>query len=145
MGFSGVENGAGDGTPVPSTKRAHGPSSRPRWSAQELQILRAHPDMTSGQLARLLPGRTPAAVRHMRMRAGRWGQPLGGLCICCDARPVWEESARAQAMRLCKGCYIEEMGRRLDEQPAANALRQKVFKKSPKRGKARRKRGGANK
>lgn len=81
----------------------------------------------------MLPGRSPKAVRSARMRFGRYNRSLaalGALCVSCDERPVWEESPKARSMRLCKGCYLDEVERRDAEEPRANAARQRRFKRS---------------
>lgn len=91
--------------------------------------------MTVVELCRLLPGRSPQAVRYARMRFGRYNRalvPLDGLCIACDSRPVWSESRHAHPMHLCKECYLEEMERRAKEEARANAQRQRIFKRNAK-------------
>lgn len=94
------------------------------WTPAELAVLLANPGMTAGELAALLPGRSARAVREKRKRAGRW-QMAGRLCIACDARPVYAESATALSWGLCKECYLDERERRLDEERRSAALRQR--------------------
>lgn len=99
-----------------------------RWSAEEDAVLLGHPDMTAEELARLLPRRTPDAIRKRRSRKGRWSKVRTPLCSRCDERPVWTESPRARRMGLCKGCYLHEMEHRRREEKRSNALRQSLLK-----------------
>lgn len=118
------------GTIVPYTKftQPHTKAcARRRWTEKELEILSSHPDMTSTELSELLPGRTSMAVRHMRMRHGRY-IPQAQLCSICTQRVVWTNSTRAKTMGLCKGCYLHEMENRDREDKRANALRQSLLK-----------------
>lgn len=103
-----------------------------KWSEEELQTLRTHPEMTSRELSEILPGRSALAIRHMRARYGRW-QAAIPICSVCGQRIVWTESARAKAMGLCKGCYLHEMEHRRREDARANALRQSLFKEKRRR------------
>jgi hypothetical protein len=49
-------------------------ASRMPWTAAELAVVAAHPGMTSGELAALLPGRSSQAVGNLRARHfGRHG------------------------------------------------------------------------
>ena len=100
-------------------------------------MLWEHPEANAVELARMLPGRSAEAVRCARKRFGRYNRAmadLSGVCVCCDARPVWEGSPRARAMRLCKGCFLEEMERREGERTRANAERQRRFKRKGRPG-----------
>ena len=103
-----------------------------KWSDEELQTLRTHPEMTSRELSEILPGRSALAIRHMRARYGRW-QAAIPICSVCGQRIVWTESARAKSMGLCKGCYLHEMEHRNKESARANALRQSLFKEKRRR------------
>lgn len=108
---------------------------RARWTEDEDAILLGHPEMSATELSdSLLPGRSPKAIRRRRERIGRWGSETAPVCRKCDARPVWEESARARRMGLCKGCYLDEMEHREREDRRANALRQSLFKERKRAG-----------
>lgn len=91
-------------------------------------MLLGHPDMTAEELSRILPRRSPKAIRRMRSRKGRWSKSRTPLCARCDDRPVWTESPRARKMGLCKGCYLDEMEHRDREERRNNALRQSLLK-----------------
>lgn len=119
---------AGDGTFVPSTKSTQKSRGYERWTEREDRVLLGHPEMTAEELARLLPRRSPKAIRNRRSRKGRWSKSRVPLCSRCDERPVWQESPRARSMGLCKGCYLHEMEHRSREDARANALRQSLFK-----------------
>lgn len=121
------------GTNVPIIKSTQLFSRLPRWTRREDEILLGHPDMTAGELAALLPGRSPEAIRHRRSRLGRWSKVRVPLCSRCDDRPVWTESPKARAMGLCKGCYLHEMEHRDREASRANALRQSLHKERHRR------------
>ena len=84
-----------------------------------------HPEMSSQALARRL-GRTYAAVRRKRAALGRYSGRRP--CALCGQRPVWDASARARRMRLCRGCFEEEMRRSDAERAEANRRRQREFK-----------------
>lgn len=107
------------------TKQTH--TCKKIWSPEELEILRSHPELSYKELSPLLPHRTPTAIRIMRSRIGRWASAVE-LCQVCSDRVVWAESARAESMGLCKGCYLHEMEHRKREDARANALRQSLFK-----------------
>lgn len=119
------------GTSVPYIKHPQRHTCT-KWSEEELQTLRTHPEMTSRELSEILPGRSALAIRHMRARYGRW-QAAVPICSVCGQRIVWTESARAKAMGLCKGCYLHEMEHRRREDARANALRQSLFKEKRRR------------
>ena len=72
---------------------------------------------------------TPSAVRHARQRYGRFSTGTDGLCIVCDARPVFDTSAQAKKWRLCKGCYLAERKRRLEEEAESNRIRQAAHRR----------------
>lgn len=55
-----------------------------RWSAAELEVIGAHPDLTSLALAGLLPGRTPQAVGNIRSR--HFGHRGNARCAVPPAR-----------------------------------------------------------
>lgn len=108
----------GDGPKGPSTKSTHRPlarewalrkgrSSYVLWTDEMIGRMQAHPERTAAEIAAELRV-TPSAVRHARQRYGRFPSRTDGLCIVCDARPVFTTSAQAKAWRLCKGCYLEE-------------------------------------
>lgn len=95
-----------------------------KWSAEEVAVLQGHPDWTAEELAQSM-GVTVGSVEYARKRYGRYA-PRGaaGLCVVCDARPVYVESPEAKRLGLCKGCWQEEQRRRLEEEPEAVRLRQ---------------------
>ena len=111
----------GDGPKGPSTKSAHplrdewalrkGRSSYVLWTDEMIRRMQAHPERTAAEIAAELRV-TPSAVRHARQRYGRFSTGTDGLCIVCDARPVFDTSAQAKKWRLCKGCYLAERKRR---------------------------------
>jgi len=103
-----------------NTKRTH---TYVKWEPYMVEVLQRHPDMTAAELADLM-GLTVESVRCARKRFGRWPGRVDGLCIVCDERPVWRESAKARAMRLCKGRYIREERRRDEERREHAAQRQ---------------------
>lgn len=76
--------------------------------------------MTSAALAARM-GTTAEAVRHARSRYGRY--PVG-VCSACGERPVWKDSRRAARLGLCKGCFLKEEARRLEEDAEAARVRQ---------------------
>lgn len=79
--------------------------------------------MTAGELASMLPGRSEASIRHVRSRRGRYDDGSGAVCAVCGARPIWVENRKARAMHLCKGCYLDEAARRLEEEREAARVR----------------------
>lgn len=117
-----------DGTVVPSTKRTQKSKRRyERWTPERVRKLQRYPDATSQEAASLL-STTPEAVRHARSRYGRWPASPGDICSVCGERPVWAESAAARALHLCKGCWLEEKARRLDERREEARLRQRELR-----------------
>lgn len=129
----------GDGPKGPSTKSTHHPlarewalrkgrSSYVLWSDEMIRRMQAHPERTAAEIAAELRV-TPSAVRHARQRYGRFPPRADGLCIVCDARPVFTTSAQAKAWRLCKGCYLEERKRRLEEEAESNRIRQAAHRR----------------
>lgn len=117
-----------DGTVVPSTKRTQHIARRyERWTPERVRKLQRYPDATSQEAASLL-STTPEAVRHARSRYGRWPASPGDICGVCGERPVWAESAAARALHLCKGCWLEEKARRLDERREEARLRQRELR-----------------
>ena len=117
-----------DGTTVPSTKRTQKSKKRyERWTPERVRKLQRYPDATSQEAASLL-STTPEAVRHARSRYGRWPASPGDICGVCGERPVWAESAAARALHLCKGCWLEEKARRLDERREEARLRQRELR-----------------
>lgn len=103
-----------------TTKRTH---KYVRWQPYMVDVLHRHPDMEAAELAELM-GLTVESVRSARKRFGRFGKGTRGLCIVCDSRPVWAESAKAKRMGLCKGCYLTEMRKRDEERREHAAQRQ---------------------
>lgn len=94
----------------------------------------AHPDWTARELAELLPRHSVAAIKEQRTRRGRYGGTP--ICCMCDERPVWLESPKAKRYGLCKGCFLDEERRRIeDEGRKAVALRQ-MRRKAKKRQQA---------
>lgn len=113
-----------DGSNEPSAKKAQkGHRAYRRWSEEEKRVLWEHPGMSSAALAAIMPGRSPVSVRRARARFGRTDGTIAGLCVRCDDRPVWGESARARKMRLCKGCYLREEAMRLEEERESARVR----------------------
>lgn len=129
---------AGDGPKGPSTKSAHplrdewalrkGRSSYVLWTDEMIRRMQAHPERTAAEIAAELRV-TPSAVRHARQRYGRFSTGTDGLCIVCDARPVFDTSAQAKKWRLCKGCYLAERKRRLEEEAESNRIRQAAHRR----------------
>lgn len=128
----------GDGPKGPSTKSTHplrdewalrkGRSSYVLWTDEMIRRMQAHPERTAAEIAADLRV-TPNAVRHARQRYGRFSTGTDGLCIACDARPVFDTSAQAKKWRLCKGCYLAERKRRLEEETESNRIRQAAHRK----------------
>ena len=96
---------------------------RPPWKWNEVEAIWSHPEMTAAELHELIPGHTVEAIRKQRTRIGRFGAP-SRTCCACDERPVWAESAKARRYGLCKGCFLDEERRRLEEEGEAAAVRQ---------------------
>ena len=96
-----------------------------KWDAEAVRVLHAHPDWTCEELAEVL-GTTAKSVESARHRFGRFGGNADALCVVCDSRPVFAESRQAKRMRLCKGCYLKERERRLQEERESVAVRQAV-------------------
>lgn len=95
------------------------------WTEREIATIKRHPEMTARELASLLPGRSVQAVKRKRTRLGRFPKREdAGLCVACDERPIWAESAHGRAWRMCKGCTLSEEQRRLDEESSAALVRQ---------------------
>lgn len=128
----------GDGPKGPSTKSTHplrdewalrkGRSSYVLWTDEMIRRMQAHPERTAAEIAAELRV-TPSAVRHARQRYGRLSTGTDGLCIVCDARPVFDTSAQAKKWRLCKGCYLAERKRRLEEEAESNRIRQAAHRR----------------
>lgn len=128
----------GDGPFGPYTKSAHplrdewalrkGRSSYVLWTDEMIRRMQAHPERTAAEIAADLRV-TPSAVRHARQRYGRFSTGADGLCIVCDARPVFDTSAQAKKWRLCKGCYLAERNRRLEEEAESNRIRQAAHRR----------------
>lgn len=98
------------------------------WTPDMVRAMQAHPERTAAEIAAELRV-TPSAVRHARQRYGRFSTGTDGLCIACDARPVFETSPQAKKWRLCKGCYLAERKRRLEEEAESNRVRQAAHRK----------------
>lgn len=113
------------GTNVPNTESTHAGPLRSRWTRERVAELKRHPDMTSAELAEAM-GSTAAAIRHARSRFGRWPSGTDGLCVVCDARPVFSESREARRWGLCKACYLAERERRAAEEAESARVRQAV-------------------
>ena len=127
-----------DGPFGPSTESTHMPlgaelARRRRkgyriWTPDMVRAMQAHPERSAAEIAALL-GVTPSSVRHARQRYGRFGSGTGMLCIACDSRPVFDTSAQAKRWGLCKGCYLAERKRRLEEEAESNRIRQAAHRK----------------
>ena len=98
------------------------------WTPDMVRAMQAHPERTAAEIAAELRV-TPSAVRHARQRYGRFPSRADGLCIVCDARPVFDTSAQAKKWRLCKGCYLAERKRRLEEEAESNRIRQAAHRR----------------
>lgn len=105
-----------------------GRSSYVLWTDEMIRRMQAHPERTAAEIAAELRV-TPSAVRHARQRYGRFSTGTDGLCIVCDARPVFDTSAQAKKWRLCKGCYLAERKRRLEEEAESNCIRQAAHRR----------------
>lgn len=101
----------------------HGERGVP-WSDDEVAVITMNPGMTSVELSELLPGRSVRAIREKRKRVGRW-RMAGRVCVACDSRPVYAESAQAREWGLCKRCYLDERELRLAEERRNAAIRQR--------------------
>lgn len=101
----------------------HGERGVP-WSDAEVAVIVMNPAMTAGELSELLPGRSVRAIREKRKRVGRW-RMAGRICVACDSRPVYAESAQAREWGLCKRCYLDERELRLAEERRNAAIRQR--------------------
>lgn len=98
------------------------------WTPDMVRAMQAHPERSAAEIAALL-GVTPSSVRHARQRYGRFGSGTGMLCIACDSRPVFDTSAQAKRWGLCKGCYLAERKRRLEEEAESNRIRQAAHRR----------------
>ena len=98
------------------------------WTPDMVRAMQARPERTAAEIAAALRV-TPSAVRHVRQRYGRFSTGTDGLCIVCDARPVFDTSAQAKKWGLCKGCYLAERKRRLEEEAESNRIRQAAHRK----------------
>ena len=108
---------------------SNGPSRNlHNWSAEDVATLHAHPDWTAAELAEAL-GVTEASVKYARRTYGRWSSNASGLCVSCDQRPVYVESKEARRLGLCKGCWLEEQRKRLEEDAESTRLRQAKHRK----------------
>ena len=95
------------------------------WKWDEVAYIWAHPEMTAGELSEKFSGRhSEQAVRQQRARMGRYNPSSVPTCCSCNERPVWAESAKAKRYGLCKGCFLSEERRRLEEENEATAVRQ---------------------
>lgn len=118
------------------TARQHGanapraPRLREPWSWSELQEVWRHPDMTAGELAEALPGRTPKAIRRVRERYGRWRtEGVVPLCQRCGEHPVHVSDPQARRWGLCRECaqaekdWRDRNAERLERENAARRQR----------------------
>lgn len=105
------------------------------WTPDMIRAMQAHPERSAAEIAAELRV-TPSAVRHARQRYGRFSTGTDGLCIVCDARPVFDTSAQAKKWRLCKGCYLAERKRRLEEEAESNRIRQAAHRRQKPDGDA---------
>jgi hypothetical protein len=110
-----------------SMKRAQIKRPHTQWTPERIETMQSRPDLSAAALAEML-GTTAQAVRQARSRFGRFPPRGGSLCICCDERPVWVESAAARTARLCKGCYLREREQRLKERQLELRVRQRAFR-----------------
>lgn len=95
-----------------------------RWKPEEIAKLRSHPEMTAGELSRIIPRHSEEAIRQMRSRMGRYSSQAVPTCAACGQRPVWVESPRARKYGFCEGCFLEEERRRLEDAAKYAAVRQ---------------------
>lgn len=114
------------------TKSPQSPHPWRGWTFAEDEAIWARPDWTAAELAAILPGRTPGAVRRHRSRIGRYRPDAVPLCQRCGEHPVWEEAADGRRWGLCRACTTEEREWRVrhagDFSRRDNALRQAAFK-----------------
>ena len=110
-----------------------GNSTHPRkthkWTEKDVALIQSHPDWTAAELAALL-GVTTRSVDYARRRFGRFPSNAVRLCVACDQRPVYVESREAKRLGLCKGCWLKEQRRRLEEDAESTRLRQAKHRKS---------------
>ena len=102
---------------------------RHNWTQKDVATVQAHPDWTAAELA-VLVGTTPRSIDYARYRFGRFPSNAAGLCAVCDQRPVYAESREAKRLGLCKGCWLKEQRRRLEEDAESTRLRQAKHRKS---------------
>lgn len=94
------------------------------WTWKELDTMWRHPEWTAEELHEIIPRHSARGIRQQRMRSGRFRPSAVPLCCRCEERPVWMESQKARRYELCKGCFIEEERRRLEDEAGYAALRQ---------------------
>lgn len=99
-----------------------------KWDDDAIRKLHAHPDWTAAQIAEWM-GTTTSSVSNARQKFGRFGTVADRLCVVCDARPVWIESPKARRLHLCKGCFLDEVERRMAEEDRSAALRQREHRR----------------
>lgn len=104
------------------------------WTWRELCVVWDHPDWTAADVAGLLDDRSAKAVRRVRERYGRYRTGRVPVCSKCGERPVWEESAHARRLGLCKGCYLDEEEMRLKDRKRNDALRQRRMRDRRRNG-----------
>ena len=107
------------------------------WTHSELKVLWEYPDLTAEDLANILDGRTPQAIRKARQRYGRYNAYEIPLCQKCHEHPVDVATPRATRLGLCSECFIKEETWRIEHakeiRRKKNALRQRRFKARHKR------------
>lgn len=113
------------------TQSAHNAGSV--WTPERIRTLHACGNRSAKEAAKRL-GCSVNAVYHARQRYGRFAPEPSGLCVVCDSRPVWAESKGALRMRCCKGCYLREQERRLEEEQLELRVRQRAFRLRKERG-----------
>lgn len=108
-----------------STKRGRRGPYREHRPVEEEEVaeVQALPYATAREVADAL-GMEVGRVRYIRKRYGRGWDRASEICVVCDQRHVWDESAQARSMHLCKACYLAEMRRRDEEERESAAVRQ---------------------
>ena len=78
-----------------------GRSSYVLWTDEMIRRMQAHPEWTAAEIA-----------AELRVTP-----------------PVFDTSAQAKKWRLCKGCYLAERKRRLEEEAESNRIRQAAHRR----------------
>ena len=103
------------------------------WKLSDLRFLWDHPDWTSAEIGEAI-GRSAQSVRLQRHRSGRYRSDHVPMCSMCEERPIWTESAKAMRYGLCKGCFLDEMEMRHEDDRRYAAYRQRAKARRDKHG-----------